>query len=298
MKHDTLTADGADAVADYTPVTLAHRHNGWTADRQRTFLRALAESGSVSVACNAAGITARSAYRLRADPRGAPFAAAWHRALYIAANALVALAFERATKGTYREIWKNGELVSEIRQPSDTMLKFLLVRLMPSMFNCKPQDNWHSAHYAQQHFPDLLDKLADCDVRADRLDSADFESRPRQTAHDPLIPPDQENRCWLEDAERGCDRWGAAAEAQRDADAPADDGPDAYPPLSLEERAAAYRLDDLDEEEDQDAEDDDDFDDDDFDEDGFDEDEDPEEDDLDEDDEEDDEDGDDGPGAT
>jgi hypothetical protein len=275
VKHNPLTADGAEAIADYTPVQLAARSNGWTADRQRTFLRALAETASVSVACKAAGITARSAYRLRADPRGAPFAAAWHRALYVATHAMVALAFERATKGTYREHWKNGELIAEIRQPSDTMLKFLLTRLMPSMFACKPQDNWDAAHYAQHHFPRLLDKLTDCDVRADRLDSADCEPQPRATAHDPLIPPDDENRSWLDEAEYPSDRWGKTSEAPCGGHGPADDGPDAYPPLTVEQRAAAYRLDDLDEDADDDlCDDDDDFDEDDLDDDDLDQDED------------------------
>lgn len=192
MKHDPLTPDGAETVADYTPVTLAPRRNGWTADRQRAFLCALAETGSVSVACKAAGITARSAYRLRADPRGAPFAAAWNRAIYVATHALVAAAFERATKGSYREYWKNGELVGETRQPSDTMLKFLLARLVPSMFNCAPEQNWLGVYQAQQMLPELLDALTDCDVPADRLSAVDFEPRPRQTAHAPLIPPGTE----------------------------------------------------------------------------------------------------------
>jgi hypothetical protein len=129
VKHDPLTADGADAVADYTPVMLSPRRRGWTADRQRAFLTALAETGSVSVACKSAGITARSAYRLRNDPRGAPFAAAWNQAIYVATNALTLLAFERASKGSYREYWKDGQLVGETRQPSDAMLKFLLTRL-------------------------------------------------------------------------------------------------------------------------------------------------------------------------
>ena len=277
MKHDPLTPDGQEVIADYTPVRLAERRNGWTADRQRKFLCALAETGSVSIACTAAGITARSAYRLRADPRGAAFAAAWHRALYIATNAMVAMAFERATKGSYREYWKNGELVAEVRQPSDTMLKFLLTRLMPSMFNCKPQDNWSSAYFAEQHFPALLDKIADCDVRADRLDASDFEPQPRETTLDPLIPPGTENRSWYEDIDRGPERWGGDhVPAPRTEEGPVDNGPDGYPPATIEQRAAAYRFDDLDDEdfddEDFDDEDldDDDLDDDDLDDDDFD----------------------------
>lgn len=203
MKHDTLTADGEETLAGYKPVPLAQRSNGWTADRQRIFLSALAETGSISAACQSAGITARSAYRLRADPRGAAFAAAWNRALYVATHALTALAFERAARGSYREYWKNGELMGETRQPSDTMLKFLLTRLAPHMFNCPPKPDDSEATLCQSELPGLLDALADCDVPADRLSAADYEVQPRQTAHEPLLAPGIEDDSW--EAEDGYD---------------------------------------------------------------------------------------------
>ena len=196
MKHDPITADGAEALAGYKPVPLAPRRNGWTAHRQRTFLSALAETGSVSVACKAAGISARSAYRLRADPRGAPFAKAWAYALYMATHALTAIAFERATKGSYREYWKDGRLIGETRQPSDTMLKFLLTRLAPSMFNCPTTFNGRFVKMAQDELPGLLDALTDCDVQADRLTDSDYDFPPREVAHDPLIKPGIEDDSW------------------------------------------------------------------------------------------------------
>lgn len=293
MKHDPITPDGKEAIADYTPVQLAARSNGWTAERQRVFLAALAETGSVSTACIAAGITARSAYRLRADPRGAAFAAAWHRALYVATHAMVALAFERATRGTYRETWKNDELVSVTRQPSDTMLKFLLTRLMPSMFAAKPQDNWDSAWYAQHHLPGLLDKLADCDVPADRLSHSDFEFRQRNREIDPPVAPGTEEASWSENIGYDPGRRGDPGETPP-ASGPENDGPDCYPPRTVEDRAKDYMLPDLDEDEEPDL-DDDDFGDEDFeedDDDGFDDDDDErdEDEDFDDDEEEDEED--------
>jgi len=110
------------------------RHDGWTAERQRIFLTALAETGTVSTACEEAGITPRSAYRLRADPRGADFAKAWDAALQLAVGRLTAIAFERATRGVPKEIWRDGQLVGHIREPSDRMLIFLLRHLAPSRF--------------------------------------------------------------------------------------------------------------------------------------------------------------------
>lgn len=51
---------------------------GWTAERQMIFIERLAETGTVHAASKSSGLTARSAYRLRA--RSARFAAAWDAA--------------------------------------------------------------------------------------------------------------------------------------------------------------------------------------------------------------------------
>lgn len=55
------------------------RRDGWTLDRQIAFIRALHETGCVARA--AAGMGREGAYRLRARPGHAAFAAAWDRAL-------------------------------------------------------------------------------------------------------------------------------------------------------------------------------------------------------------------------
>jgi hypothetical protein len=55
---------------------------GWSADRQRLFLTALAETGSVHLAAEAARLNARGAYRLRL--RSPAFARAWDTAQQLA----------------------------------------------------------------------------------------------------------------------------------------------------------------------------------------------------------------------
>lgn len=64
----------------FTPAATRVRHDGWTAERQRTFIAALAETGCVSEACGEVGITPRSAYRLREHPAASGFRAAWDHA--------------------------------------------------------------------------------------------------------------------------------------------------------------------------------------------------------------------------
>jgi hypothetical protein len=156
--------DLGPAAADFTPATLRPRHDGWTAERQRTFLQALAETGSVTDAARLAGVAPRSAYRLRAHPEARAFAAAWDWALKSAAGTLTAVAFERAIHGARHEKWKDGELVGETRTPSDRMLMFLLKQFDRKNYGAY---RWIDAFYDKQvghatdKLPAELDRLAD-----------------------------------------------------------------------------------------------------------------------------------------
>src|SRR3954447_11364488 len=61
----------------FTPVPLRYRHDGWTAQRQVAFLKALAATSCVADACKAVGMSRDSAYDLRARPSAIAFRAAW-----------------------------------------------------------------------------------------------------------------------------------------------------------------------------------------------------------------------------
>jgi AraC-like DNA-binding protein len=74
----TAPADGA------TPSARAH----WTPARQRIFLAALLDSGSVAQAARAAGMSRSSAHRLRARLAGTPFVRTWDQALALHARRL------------------------------------------------------------------------------------------------------------------------------------------------------------------------------------------------------------------
>lgn len=81
MSPDRDHTHHSDPADSYIPVPLAPRRNGWTAERQRVFLASLAETGSVALASARAGMTKRSAYRLRARPEAGAFADRWDAAL-------------------------------------------------------------------------------------------------------------------------------------------------------------------------------------------------------------------------
>src|SRR5688572_26566069 len=68
-------------VPPFYPVPTRTRRDGWTIQRQADFLGMLAETGSVMGACEAVGMSRKSAYALRARPGAASFAAAWDAAL-------------------------------------------------------------------------------------------------------------------------------------------------------------------------------------------------------------------------
>jgi len=136
---------------------------GWSAERQRLFLCNLAETGSVHLACAAARLSARSAYRLRA--RSPAFAAAWDVADQLAVGRLSAIAFDRAINGRTEQVWHEGNLVAEKRLPSDRLLMWLLARLDPRRFAAPWELRKDGAAdpqaEARESFPALLDALTD-----------------------------------------------------------------------------------------------------------------------------------------
>ena len=68
-------------VPPFYPVPTRTRRDGWTVERQADFLGLLAETGSVIGACEALGMSRKSANRLRSLPGAESFAAAWDAAL-------------------------------------------------------------------------------------------------------------------------------------------------------------------------------------------------------------------------
>jgi hypothetical protein len=105
---------------------------GWCAERQRLFLTTLAETGSVHLASDAARLSARSAYALRA--RSPAFACAWDTAQILSVGRLSAIAFDRAINGRVEQVYHQGELIGERRVPNDRLLTWLLARLDPKRF--------------------------------------------------------------------------------------------------------------------------------------------------------------------
>ena len=112
--------------ADYTPVDLRHRHDGWSPARQSDFLLALSESACVEEACRAVGKSPASAYALRRRIDAASFRAAWDAALDYAVGRLADAAMSRALHGVARPVFYKGELVGERRYYDERLTMFML----------------------------------------------------------------------------------------------------------------------------------------------------------------------------
>jgi len=123
--------------ADYrwVPVRRRPRLDGWTEEKQRRFIEALADTGLVSHAAKEVGMSRESANRLRRSPHGAAFSQAWDAARHHAGAGLEDIAFERAIEGVEHNVFNEyGEVVCTKRVYNDRLLTFLLRHLKPERY--------------------------------------------------------------------------------------------------------------------------------------------------------------------
>lgn len=119
---------------DFTPVPGRRRHNGWTAARQRGFIKTLADTGSVRHSANAVNMTPESAYALRRRPGAAEFCAAWTAALDHGIDRLVSVTMERAIHGVPVPVFWQGKQVGERRIYNDRLAMFHLRHRLPDRY--------------------------------------------------------------------------------------------------------------------------------------------------------------------
>lgn len=205
-----LPPNGYDpAEYRWVPVRRRPRHDGWTEEKQRRFIEMLADTGLVSVAAKAVGMSREGANRLRRSPHGAAFARAWDAARHHAGGALEDIAFERAVEGVEHNVFDEcGNVVCTKRVYNDRLLMFLLRHLKPERYGAATPAASPAAARAAAPRPEIEldaslralepplpappDQLLDADELADALDLADAadgalphflsEQRPKKTA--------------------------------------------------------------------------------------------------------------------
>jgi hypothetical protein len=122
-------AAATDSVARFTPVTPKPRHDGWTVDKQRSFIEHLVSTGSVTQACRAVGMSRQAAYALRFSRGAEGFAGAWDAALTLAGKMLADVAFELAMVGEEVPHYHKGELVGTHIRHDKGLVKWMIARL-------------------------------------------------------------------------------------------------------------------------------------------------------------------------
>jgi len=128
-------------VPPFLPVPLRARADGWTPARQARFVGLLAETGSVSAAARAVGMSRVAAYRLRERAGAESLAHAWDTVMALHRGKLRASGdlprrkvtagelAELADEGAFHVLVRNRRFVGATRKPSDSALLRHLRRL-------------------------------------------------------------------------------------------------------------------------------------------------------------------------
>jgi hypothetical protein len=121
---------------EFTPIERRYQagRNTITPDRQRAFIRALAETGSVALASKVIGNAGGSLYALKLVPGAESFAAAWDIAVQRGARQVRDILVDHAINGTPEYIYKDGVLVAERRVFNYRMMMWIVAHAMPEEY--------------------------------------------------------------------------------------------------------------------------------------------------------------------
>jgi len=115
------------ALPDFTPVPRkVPRHDGWTVERQRAFIEALADTGCVAIAARMVNMSPEGAYQLRRQPGAESFRRAWDAAQTLGLQPVKDEAFHRAMHGQLVPVFVAGKLMGFRRKKNDRLLMFIL----------------------------------------------------------------------------------------------------------------------------------------------------------------------------
>lgn len=125
----------AGELPAFTPVPRrCNRHDGWTPTRQRGFIEALADTGSVEAAARAVDMSSEGAYHLRRQAGAEGFRAAWEAALALGIQRIEDVAMDRALNGTEEPVYSYGKLIGTRIKHNDRLLMFMLRNRAPQRF--------------------------------------------------------------------------------------------------------------------------------------------------------------------
>lgn len=194
---DRLTPSLIEAALEASP----HRHpgraqrkDGWTPERIRLFLTALAECGVVADAARAAGMSPKSAYNLRNRTANRAFHLAWSAAEQLARRRLSADLLSRAIHGCVELIVRDGEVWAE-RHRYDNRLTMAVQTRLDRQAAARDSES-RTVRIVAQEFDQFLDIVCD-----EGRGAARFIAARQDDDDDPRDEPDAYGPRELHDAE-------------------------------------------------------------------------------------------------
>lgn len=143
--HGTADTPPFDSLAAYGhDCEPSQRYDGWTAERQRAFLRELSEGNGITHACRVVGLSAQSAYAFRRSARGAGFALAWQAALLLSRETLADELLDRALNGVVETV-NHRDGTETTRHRYDNHLAMKMLARMDRMADAARGDASHAA---------------------------------------------------------------------------------------------------------------------------------------------------------
>ncbi|TPG13069.1 hypothetical protein [Sphingomonas oligophenolica] len=137
----------------------AQRYDGWTPDRQRTFLEAIAEGHTVVTACIKVGMASSSAYALRRRAAGVGFALGWRAANLLARDKVADTLLARAIDGQVETLTRqNGDTIT--RHRFDNRLASTMLARLDRFADTEAREATHqAARLLAAEFDSFLDLI-------------------------------------------------------------------------------------------------------------------------------------------
>lgn len=120
---------GRHPLGDAADTATRPRDERWSRDE---WLKAFAETGMVSKACEAIGICRNTAYQER--QRNEDFALAWHDIEERTTEVMEREAYRRAVEGVTEPVVSAGQYVTDVQKFSDRLLEFMLKSRRPERY--------------------------------------------------------------------------------------------------------------------------------------------------------------------
>ncbi len=182
----------------FTPVprknTVSH---GWTDEKQRGFIEALAATGSVRMATEAVGMSHCGVYKLRTAPGSASFVRAWDAAVVLGATRIRDVLFDHAIHGIPETVIIGKDVRIERRRFNHRTMIWALQHHMPEQYpggsklgaGPKPKP-WEELPPIEQVQAEILRKVAA--LRRPKMIAIAFDPE-RRAAYELLHPDDPQD---------------------------------------------------------------------------------------------------------